>query len=256
MNAGPTIGPVAASPGSVQTALAATAALVAVAFSLSTLDRWLDRRRRHELAWTLALAMFAVGAGALWLGAANGWNGPTFRCFYLFGAILNVPFLALGTVYLLGGPRRGDQVAVGIALGSAFAAGVLAVAPFSAAVPADRLPQGSEVFGPLPRVLAAVASGAGALVVLGGAAWSAWRFGRPSGPRRPGGARMAGANAVIALGTLVLGASGLLNSVLGEMEGFAVTLAVGITLLFAGFLLATAAPRRPQVENRARSRET
>jgi hypothetical protein len=212
--------------------LAAAAALVALAFALSTLERWLDRRKPHELAWTLALAMFTLGAGALWLGAADGWNGFTFRIFYLFGAILNVPFLALGTIYLLGGRRRGDRWAVVIALAGAFAAGVIAVAPLRARIPAHRLPQGSEVFGPLPRVLAAVASGAGALVVLGGAAWSAWRLWRRAGP-----GHLALANAVIAFGTLVLGASGLLNSVLGQMEGFAVTLTVGITLLFVGFLV-------------------
>jgi hypothetical protein len=45
---------------------------------------------------------------------------------------------------------------------------------------------------------------------------------------------------LIAVGTLVLGAGGLFNSVLDAMEAFAVTLLVGIALLFAGFLLATA----------------
>ena len=226
-----------------ESALAAAAGLVALAFALSTLERWLDRRRRHELAWTIALAMFTIGAGALWLGASDGWNGATFRVFYLFGAILNVPFLALGTIYLLGGPRRGDRWGAAIALVGAFAAGVIAVAPLRAAVPAHRLPQGSEVFGPLPRVLAAVASGAGALVVLGGAAWSAWRL-RRRAAARPGSTRLAVANGIIAFGTVVLGASGLLNSVLGEMEGFAVTLTLGITLLFAGFLATNARPTR------------
>src|SRR5205823_7594334 len=109
-------------------------------------------------------------------------------------------------------------------------------------------PRGSEVFGPLPRVLAAVASSVGALVVLGGAAWSAWRLarGRRTGSTGRAGAvtaRLVGANLLIAGGTLVLGAGGILNSVLDEMEGFAVTLVVGISLIFAGFLLATAAPR-------------
>lgn len=37
----------------------------------------------------------------------------------------------------------------------------------------------------------------------------------------------------------MLGAGGLFNSVLDAMEAFAVTLLVGITLLFAGFLVAT-----------------
>jgi hypothetical protein len=224
-----------------QSALAAAAALVAVAFALSTFERWLERRRRHELAWAVSLVMFAAGSAALWYGAAAGWDEVTFRLFYLFGAVLNVPFLALGTVYLLGGVRRGDRWAVVVALGSAFAAGVMAVAPLRGPVPAHRLPQGSDVFGALPRVLAAVASGVGATVVLVGAAWSAWRFWRdrraaPSG--RPT-ARLVGANVLIASGTLVLGAGGLFNSVLDEMEAFAVTLLVGIVLLFAGFLLAT-----------------
>jgi hypothetical protein len=65
---------------------------------------------------------------------------------------------------------------------------------------------------------------------------------------------MAGANGVIALGTLVLGASGLLNSLLGDMQAFAVTLAVGITILFVGFLLASGGPR-PAVAKRAATGE-
>lgn len=226
----------------VQTAMAAAATLVALAFSMSTFERWLARRRRHELAWSVALLLFALGSGSLWLGAANGWNGPTFRAFYLFGAIVNVPVLALGTVYLVGGQRRGDRWAAAVGLLSAFAAGVVVVAPLEGPVPADRLPQGSDVFGPLPRILAAVSSSGGALVVLGGAAWSAWRLRKGGGGA--GGRRLAGANVLIAAGTLVLAASGVLNSVLDEMEAFSVSLVLGITLIFGGFLVAVAAPRR------------
>src|SRR5207302_1564948 len=93
----------------------------------------------------------------------------------------------------------------------AWAAG-LALATVAAAAPArlrrHRLAAGSEVLAVLPRVLAGVASAGGALVLVGGAAWSAWRARRTGGPRR----RMVG-NGLIAMGTLVLGASGLLNSV-------------------------------------------
>ena len=217
-----------------ETALGTGAGLVALAFCLSTFERWLARRRRHELAWSVALALFAVASGALAAGAANGWNGPIFRVFYLFGAIVNVPFLAVGSVYLLGGRRAGDRAAVSVAVFSAFAAGVVVAAPLTHAIPRHRLPQGSDAFGALPRVLAGLASGAGALVVLGAAAWSAWRYRR---------GRMVGANLLIAAGTLVTGASGLLNSVVGQMDAFAVTLAVGITVIFAGFLVATTEAR-------------
>lgn len=228
-----------------QTAAAAAAALVAVAFGLSTLERWLANRRRHELAWSVALAMFALAASAMAAGAQGGWTGPVFRLFYLFGAIVNVPVLALGTVYLLGGARWGDRAAVGVAMAAAFSAGVIVMAPFTHRLPRDQLAQGSHVFGPLPRVLAAAGSGGGAMVIFGGAAWSAWRWWRAG--RSPAtvvdAQRVAVSNLLIALGTLILAASGLLNSVVGAMTGFSLTLVAGITVVFAGFLVASAPAR-------------
>lgn len=211
------------------TALAVAATLVAVAFGLSTFERWLVKRQPHEAAWTAALAMFAMAAGALAAGASLGWDGATFRVFYLFGAILNVPWLALGTVFLLGSERVARRALLGVALLSTFAAGCLMSAPFTAPLPTAELAQGSDVFGALPRVLAALCSGGGALVVLGGAAWSAFR----SRERR-----LVVSNSLLGLGTLVLGASGLLNSVLDEMDAFAVTLVVGVSVLYLGFLTA------------------
>ena len=51
-------------------------------------------------------------------------------------------------------------------------------------------------------------------------------------------------NLLIAAGTLVLSASGTLAGRLGKDRAFAVTLLVGIVVLFAGFLVASApAPR-------------
>lgn len=213
--------------------LATAAALIALAFACSTYERWLARRRRHELAWSISLGFFSLAAFALAAGAALGWHPVTFRLFYLFGAIVNVPFLAVGTVYLLAGRRRGDQAGAGVALMCAFAAGVVMVSPLTAPLPVDSLARGSEVFGPAPRVLAAVASAAGALVVFAGAVWSAVRYRR---------GRMLWANLLIALGTVVLSTSGVLNSVLDEMDGFTVTLVAGISVIFAGFLVATGGP--------------
>lgn len=218
------------------TALATAAALIALAFALCTFERWQSRRNRHELAWTVALAMFSLASWALAAGAALGWSPLAFPLFYLFGAIANVPVLALGTVYLLAGRRRGDAAALAVAALCAFAAGVLSVAPFTAPLPRDELARGSEVFGLLPRVLAAASSGVGATVIVAGAVWSASRVRT---------ARLVVANALIAVGTLVTGASGLLNSVLDEMTGFAVALVAGIAVIFAGFLVATSARPRP-----------
>ena len=46
-------------------------------------------------------------------------------------------------------------------------------------------------------------------------------------------------NGLIVAGALVLSLGGLVNSVLDEMPGFAVSLLVGISLIFAGALVAT-----------------
>jgi hypothetical protein len=210
------------------TALGTAAALVALAFTLSLWERWLDRRRTHELAWAAAMAMFTLAAGALAAGAAVGWTPAIFRVFYVFGAIANVPILALGTVYLLARRERAEPIARVVVIAVAVAAGVVIATPLRAPLPRHHLAQGSEVFDALPRILAAVASGGGAVVVFAGAAWSALR-------RR----RLVAGNLLIALGTAVTGASGILNSVADAMTGFAVTLVIGVALIFAGFLVAS-----------------
>jgi hypothetical protein len=131
-----------------QSALAAAAGLVALAFALSTLERWIDRRKPHELAWTVALAMFSVGAGALWLGAANGWNGATFRVFYLFGAVLNVPYLFQGEAYLLVRRRVVAHALLVVQVAaSAFCAAVIWGAALHRAALRNVLPLGKDVFG-------------------------------------------------------------------------------------------------------------
>jgi hypothetical protein len=229
-----------------KTALAAAATVVALAFAASTFDRWLSRGRRHELAWSISLLQFAVASAALWVGATAGWDLPTFRVFFLFGAILNVPWLALGSIYLLGGQRTGDRWAVVVSLLSAMAIGVMIAAPTKAPLPASGLPQGREVFGVLPRVLAAAASGVAATFVIVAAIWSAVRLlrGHSRSANAPAVARpgqLALGNVIIALGTAILGASGTLTGRLGQEQAFSVTLAVGIVLLFAGFLIATGA---------------
>jgi hypothetical protein len=84
--------------GGLNSALAGTATLIATAFTLSTADRWIKRRQPHELAWTIAMALFAMGSACLWWAESTGWNLFVFRMFFLAGAVLNVSWLALGTV--------------------------------------------------------------------------------------------------------------------------------------------------------------
>jgi hypothetical protein len=235
------------------TALAAVSGLVSLAFGLATLDRWTRRRRPHELAWTVAMALFFVAAMSLWWAEARGWSAPSFRMFFAFGAVINVPWLALGTVYLLAGRRAGDATMRVLLVFSGFALGAVVMAPVSGVIEPDVLPTGKEHFGALPRVLAAVGSAVPAVVIFAGAAWSAWRVIRGANPALTTAAvrnvssagRLALGNILIAAGAAVLSASGTFAGRLGADTSFAVTLSAGISVLFAGFLVASNATSPP-----------
>ena len=231
-------------------ALGAAASLVASAFALCTGERWLRRRRPHEAAWTISLVMFALGSLAYWWAGAVGWNTANFRAFYLFGAILNVPYLAVGTVFLLGGVVIGRRVQFVVHVLAAFCAGVVLSAPSVGAIPADGLPEGREVFGVGPRVMAAVGSGVAATVLIVGALWSVWRLIRgrrstvsvaPATPAVLSPRRLVMTNVAIAVGSLVLGAGGTFFTSSEQEVGFGILLVTGIVILFAGFLVTPAA---------------
>ena len=108
-------------------------------------------------------------------------------------------------------------------------------------------------------VLAAVGSGVAAVVIIAGALWSAWRVWRGRNPSLGGqrivtaAGRLVWGNLLIATGTLVLSGSGTLAGRLGKDRAFAVTLLVGIVVLFLGFLVASAPPRRKAAAPELRS---
>jgi hypothetical protein len=219
--------------------LAFLATAVATLFAQATLVRFTQDRRPQDRAWTIALAMFALASVALATGVSTGWDNGTFRVFFLLGAVLSVPWLALGTIHLLARPAIGRRVERVLIFASGLATGVLLAAPMTP-VHGTEIPVGKDVFGVFPRVLAAVGSGLGATVIVVGAAVSAIRFAKSRGV--VGHGRRAIANVLIALGTLVLSSGGLIQGVAGKDEAFVLTLAVGISVIYAGFLCAAAHP--------------
>jgi hypothetical protein len=124
---------------------------------------------------------------------------------------------------------------------SGLASGVLLAAPIEP-VRGTTIPVGKDVFDAFPRALAAIGSGVGATAILVGAVWSAIRYARDR--RNTDRARLAGANLLVAIGTLALASGGLVQGIVGDDEAFALTLAVGIAVIYAGFLVAEGR-RRP-----------
>jgi hypothetical protein len=226
-------------------ALAFVATAVSSLFAQNMLVRFTRTRRPQYRAWAIALAMFAVASAVLATRASAGWDNGSFRVFYLLGAVVNVPWLALGTVFLLARERVARTSQWVVALFSMFAAGVILSAPMKT-VQGTAIPVGKDVFGALPRVLAAVGSGVAATVIFVGAAVSAARFARH---RTTDGRRLAAANALIALGTLVLASGGLLQGIVGHDEAFAWSLAIGVSVIYGGFALASGRTRPARDEH-------
>lgn len=225
------------------TGLAFLATALAALFAQGALLRWQQRRSPHLSAWAVALALFALASAALALGTSNGWDRGTFRVFFLFGAVLNVPWLALGSVALLLGSDVARRARWFLVFFSGLATGVLLSAPMEA-VRGTEIPVGKDVFDAFPRALAGIGSGVGATAILAGVVWSAARY--ASNHQGADRGRLALANALVALGTLVLSGGGIMQGVVGDDEAFALTLAVGIAVIYSGFLVAEGRRNTPR----------
>ena len=223
--------------------LAFIATVVATLFAQATLARATRNHSPQDGAWAFALATFALASAALFIGVTTGWDNGTFRAFYLLGAILSVPWLALGTIYLIHGNKIGRRVQWCLVAFSGMALGAMLTCAIAPGISGSAIPVGKEVLPVLPRVLAASGSGLGALVIIIGAAISAIRWMREPGPVAR---RRAIANMFIALGTLILSGGGLIQGIVGKDTAFVVSLALGISVIYAGFLVASGAGREPK----------
>ena len=203
-------------------------AVVSAVFAGVLALRYARRRRPHQLVWTIGLAMFTLAAAAGVLARSGGATEAEYRLFYLFGAILNVAWLALGTTYLLA-PRAARWALWGLLAFTVLASIAVFASPVDLSAAADT-GKGFDR-APLPRILAGLGSGLGSLVLVAGALWSAWRFLRA---RHEG--RRALANVIIAAGVLVAAAGGTaaFTGASGVVEW---TNLAGVSLIFVGFLL-------------------
>ena len=97
---------------------AVTASLVSGVFTV----RLVARARRGGpaaaamRAWAVALGMFFVASAALAAGTIGGWSTATFRIFYVFGAVLNVLWLAHGSALANASRRVTSRVVGGVML--------------------------------------------------------------------------------------------------------------------------------------------
>lgn len=219
-------------------ALALAGAGISGLFALQLARQYVARRRHHALAWSLSLSCYLIGMLALAGGFAFGWTGFTYGLYWLTGALLNVPLLAIGQLHLIS-PRLAVLWWTFALLFSVWTAGAMLTSSFDPtalelADAAGRIPVGTEVLGASSLAYAVLRPFTifGTVVVIGGCLWSGIRT------RRYG-------ILLIALGVLVSATSS--SFLRAGLDAFvAVALTVGVSIMYVGFLAAGKPSKRPK----------
>jgi hypothetical protein len=217
------------------------AALVALVFAGALIRAFLHRHRPYQALWAVALLMYAAASFALFLGVLDGWTTGEYRVYWLLGAILNVPFLAMGEVDLLVRDRAvtGALLIVLLFL-SAFALARVRTAPILVSALDKSLPLGKDVFArdPLPYRLSQLYAYPAYVGLLLGMMWSIWRMRSVPSARE----RMIGTSLIAAGATVVAIGSGV-GAGFDVVPVFSIGLLAGIAIMFWGFVRVSAPPK-------------
>jgi hypothetical protein len=222
------------------------AAGVSAIFAVLLFQRYGHRKNPAQLFWGISMAMFALASVFVAFGVAGGWDKTLFKGYWLFGALLNVPFLALGSIALLRNRVLTAVSTLVVAASSLYAIGIVAAAKANEAAirlhPYD-VPVGKDVWGKAATVakLGTYYSIPAYFVVIVIAALSS----RSRDGVRPPSGRVKG-NWLIVVGVTIVALGGALARYKRGVL-FGVLLALGVVVMFVGFVLASrqAPPQEP-----------
>lgn len=214
---------------------AMTAALGFVYVAL-LLQQWWRRRRMHQLMWAAGFLFYAVAAVMeAWSEATVRWDPTVYRVYIVLAASL-VGFLGNGTLYLITKRRVWGDVYLGVNL---VMLAVFLWGTFTTQlVTANLVPGivvGGTALGPsgtFPRLMSLPFNIPGSLLLLGGSAWSVFKFWP-----KPEYRYRSWANVLIFAGTLIIAGAGSMARA-GFTAGLYAGEMVASAILLAGFLMA------------------
>ena len=206
--------------------------LLAIPFALEIYSRYRQHPERlHLLWWALGIATYGVGTFTEALTTLIGWNEPTFRAWYISGALLGGAPLAQGTVYLLLSRRTAHALTAVLVTFITIASIAVMLSPIDyTQVEGHRLTgrvlewQWVRGFSPFVNMYAVV-------FLIGGAILSALRY-----SANPATRHRVVANVLIAIGAILPGIGGTATR-MGYTEVLYVTELAGLLLTWAGYRL-------------------
>jgi hypothetical protein len=231
------------------------ATLISAAFAVTLWVQYRAKPRPYLLAWSVALGVYAVAALTEVIGAAAGWNPLLYRLYYFFGGITVVGILALGSVYLLA-PRFGrNALAALLTLAGIGLVGIVGASLQLGLLDTHQVPSTDViklqhgVFNVAAILMAAILNIVGSVILIGGAVWSFFSMLLRGAPP----SRLVG-NILIAGGAFIVAGASTLFRLFHVYDLFYVGQAIGVLVMFFGFLAAQRAPRRATSLNPAASR--
>jgi hypothetical protein len=211
-------------------------AITGLIFTLLVFRQWIQRRKPHQLAWSVGLLFYAVAAMMeAWSEMAGTWDPTVYRVYIVLAASL-VGFLGLGSLYLLTRRRVWGHLYLAF---NVVCLAIFLYGTFTVDLDMSKLVAGITVAGqPLgpgssfPRIMSLPFNIPGSLFLLGGAVISIFRF-----ARKKEYAYRVWANVLIALGTIIIAAAGGMARA-GQTAGLYPAEMVASAILLAGFLMA------------------
>ncbi len=193
--------------------------------------QWKTRGKKpHHLAWALGFAFYAAGT---FIEGFLSWSDVTLRTYYWIAAYMTAATLGQGSAYIHLARRRAHVLAVLLGIAGAGALAACFAAPMDPAVPLP--PKGEvnmEMFPGWLRSGTLFFNVYGLVLLAGGAARS---MAHSRGAE--GSARRFGANLLILVGVLVIGAAGGATKA-GATEVLLYAELLGLVLLAAGVYVA------------------
>ncbi len=185
--------------------------------------------------WTTGVLCYGLGTFTESLVAIWGWSEPVFKAWYILGALLGGFPLAQGSAYLFMNYRTARFMTRTMLAIIAMAAVAVVLSPVNYQLVEPSRLTGKVLVWNEVRWITPVINLYAFVFLVGGAAWSAYRYARQQHPVE----RMWG-NVLIAAGGLLPGIGGAFTK-FGYTEVLYVTEILGILLIYAGYRMMRAA---------------
>ena len=204
--------------------------LIAAAFAVVLWARWRERRTGPHLLWW-AFGVLVYGAGTVTEASTTlfGWHEGLFRAWYVSGALMGGAPLAQGTAYLLLERRTAHRLAAALVTTIAVASLFALLAPVNYALVEPYRLTGHVFRWPWVRAFSPFINTYALILLVGGAALSAWRFRRKTATC----SRFVG-NVLIAVGALLPGIGGTATR-FGHTEVLYVTELICLSMIYVGY---------------------